>query len=70
MVRDGLSEYGPQASNLQVPIRVGAGALRRTDISGVRVISERWRRLAVYGVDGTTLRVSDTPKNEAPSVGS
>jgi Transposase DDE domain/Insertion element 4 transposase N-terminal len=27
--------------------------------------AERWRGLAVYGVDGTTLRVPDTPENEA-----
>jgi Insertion element 4 transposase N-terminal/Transposase DDE domain len=27
--------------------------------------AERWRGLAVYGVDGTTLRVPDTPDNEA-----
>ena len=27
--------------------------------------AERWRGLAVYGVDGTTLRVADTPENEA-----
>lgn len=26
--------------------------------------AERWRGLAVYGVDGTTLRVPDTPENE------
>jgi hypothetical protein len=27
--------------------------------------AERWRGLAVYGVDGTTLRVPDTPDNDA-----
>jgi hypothetical protein len=27
--------------------------------------AERWRGLAVYGVDGTTLRVPDTPENDA-----
>jgi hypothetical protein len=27
--------------------------------------AERWRGLAVYGVDGTTLRVPDTPANDA-----
>jgi hypothetical protein len=27
--------------------------------------AERWRGLAVFGVDGTTLRVPDTPENEA-----
>jgi len=27
--------------------------------------ADRWRGLAVYGVDGTTLRVPDTPENEA-----
>ena len=27
--------------------------------------AERWRGLAVYGVDGTTLRAPDTPQNEA-----
>src|SRR5437870_12008164 len=27
--------------------------------------AERWRGLAIYGVDGTTLRVPDTPENEA-----
>ena len=27
--------------------------------------AERWRGLAVYGVDGTTVRVPDTPENEA-----
>ena len=27
--------------------------------------AERWRGLAVYGVDGTTLRVPDTPENAA-----
>jgi hypothetical protein len=27
--------------------------------------AERWRGLAVYGVDGSTLRVPDTPENEA-----
>lgn len=27
--------------------------------------SHRWRGLAVYGIDGTTLRIPDTPENEA-----
>jgi len=27
--------------------------------------AERWRGLSVYGVDGTTVRVPDTPENEA-----
>ncbi len=27
--------------------------------------AERWRGMAVYGVDGTTLRVPDTPENDA-----
>src|SRR5437870_2731511 len=27
--------------------------------------AERWRGLAVYGVDGTTLRVPDPPENDA-----
>jgi hypothetical protein len=27
--------------------------------------ADRWRGLAVYGVDGTTLRVPDTPENDA-----
>ena len=29
------------------------------------VAAERWRGLAVYGVDGTTLRAPDTAQNEA-----
>jgi hypothetical protein len=27
--------------------------------------AQRWRGLAVYGVDGSTLRIADTPENEA-----
>src|SRR5262249_61341734 len=27
--------------------------------------ADRWRGLAVYGLDGTTLRVADTPENVA-----
>lgn len=36
-----------------------------TTWAGVEAPHERWRDLAVYGVDGTTLRVPDTPENEA-----
>jgi hypothetical protein len=33
--------------------------------AGAEAADERWRDLAVYGVDGTTLRVPDTPDNDA-----
>ncbi len=33
--------------------------------AGVEAADERWRDLAIYGVDGTTLRVPDTPENAA-----
>src|SRR5712692_3420611 len=32
--------------------------------AGAAAAAERWRGLAVYGLDGTTLRVPDTPENE------
>src|SRR5262249_57976976 len=31
--------------------------------TGAAAATERWRGLAVYGLDGTTLRVPDTPEN-------
>jgi hypothetical protein len=33
--------------------------------AGTSADAHRWRGLAVYGVDGSTLRVPDTPENEA-----
>jgi hypothetical protein len=33
--------------------------------AGAEAREERWRDLAVYGADGTTLRVPDTPDNDA-----
>jgi len=59
------------AARSRGPGRGSARAARRAVRAGRRRVgaaaadADRWRGLAVYGVDGTTLRVPDTPENEA-----
>jgi transposase IS4-like protein/DDE family transposase len=68
---DGMPARVSNAAIVQARDRVGpeplAALFGQLAIAwaGAEAADERWRDLAVYGVDGTTLRVPDTAENDA-----
>jgi hypothetical protein len=67
---DGRPARVSNAAIVQARDKLGAEPLAAlfgqlaTAWAGEEAPDERWRDLAVYGVDGTTLRIPDTPEND------